>query len=565
MKWIIFILLTVVGLFSCNKEAEIQPKDYPYVVTKEVIDIDSTGATFSAEVLDYGTEKIIDFGFIWSNNEKEYQKSLFEEGEALKSFTYRTSTDLDKNEIYSCKAYIRTKTYLIFGNVVSFQGLGSTSPEILEMNPNIGFDGTIITLKGEYLSTDSLENKVYVNNIEANVKRSNSDSIVFVIPQMEETGNVDIYVKTGENRISQAKVFFIKGPQINSISKTSAHSGEFLTILGDNFIQNGERIEVFFGSLKATIIDTSEARLEVIVPHPTCDKLLIDDTQKIQLINGLKAAEFGQEFTIKKSWSRKQALYESFNIYWDNSSFSYQGNGYIFECNSGDLYQYNPTSDSWGIYSSFPGTRREGSLLVSINDKLLKIGGEFDWPEFWEFDFTTQTWNQKNYLPLSFKWAAYFVLNSEVYIINQDWQVWKYNLISENFERMNDLPETSKSGYVRAFSNGQDCYVLSNERTWKYDHSNDSWQKKASSPSAGDNLGDYQSFVLNGTGYIFFRDYLYKYYALQDKWVLVSIYPGVSYGHSPTRVAFIIGDKVYIATISDHSGQGTDMYCYQEN
>ena len=62
----VFVITTIISFTACKKDATIKPKDYPYIITNEVTDIDSTGATFNAEIIDLGQEEIIEYGFVWS-------------------------------------------------------------------------------------------------------------------------------------------------------------------------------------------------------------------------------------------------------------------------------------------------------------------------------------------------------------------------------------------------------------------------------------------------------------------------------------------------------------------
>lgn len=121
----LIILLISITLFSgCYTELEIQPKEYPFVITNSpVISKDGAGAELFADILNLGNQDIVEYGFVWSR--------------------YPHPTRLDniklletepKKGIYSCnvkyiftfglnyyiRAYIRTNKSEIYGNEILF-------------------------------------------------------------------------------------------------------------------------------------------------------------------------------------------------------------------------------------------------------------------------------------------------------------------------------------------------------------------------------------------------------------------------------------------------------------
>ena len=124
--------LFCIFISACQNEAEIQPRDYPFVITKDATKIDSEGVTFNAEILNFGKEEIIDYGFLWRNAESEFTYSIKQENK-LDEFTTRITNDLQKDEQYIYQAYIKTSDNLILSNQVVFQSKGSMPPVITKM------------------------------------------------------------------------------------------------------------------------------------------------------------------------------------------------------------------------------------------------------------------------------------------------------------------------------------------------------------------------------------------------------------------------------------------------
>ena len=167
MKTVNFILLLFATVFfwQCQKDAEIQPKDFPFVVTNEATQIDSTGVTFSAEILDFGKEEITEFGFIWSGERGEYIHSLKETGN-IKDFNFRLTSDLKDEEVLTYKAFIKTKANTVYANTIDFVSNGSKMPVINDFYPKEGYDSTKITIVDSNFSYKPENNHVMINSLE---------------------------------------------------------------------------------------------------------------------------------------------------------------------------------------------------------------------------------------------------------------------------------------------------------------------------------------------------------------------------------------------------------------
>lgn len=64
MEKVLRILFPTIILFSCNKENQFK---YPFVFTGDVTNIDSTGATFYAKIVEAGGREITEYGFVWDS------------------------------------------------------------------------------------------------------------------------------------------------------------------------------------------------------------------------------------------------------------------------------------------------------------------------------------------------------------------------------------------------------------------------------------------------------------------------------------------------------------------
>ena len=62
-------LLLVVLFTTCKKDSVVVPKDYPYVITNMPA-ANPEGAIFSANLVSSGKQKILRYGFVWSEKDK---------------------------------------------------------------------------------------------------------------------------------------------------------------------------------------------------------------------------------------------------------------------------------------------------------------------------------------------------------------------------------------------------------------------------------------------------------------------------------------------------------------
>ena len=565
-EYIIIILLFLIS--GCEKDATIKTKEYPLVLTKEVTEINETGATFFGKLLQNGYFDIIDFGFIWSDGQSAFKTSLLNNS-TLEDFKYRISTDLKIGITYKVQAYLQTKKNLVLGNNVQFKSMGSNGPVIFDFYPKTGPDGTIVTIVGKYFSQFLSNNKVFVNNIEGQVIHSTTDSIVFKTPQMAFFGNTKISVKV-DTKTGISDLFFnIIGPTINSISSTSGFSGNYLTLTGKNFTKNGTVVKVSFDAYPAQVINSSDSLVKIVVPAASYS-LLSEISVVIKLENGLKTTSFKDRYLIRKSWEIKAAT--PFDWSWKYRAFTYNEKGYILELNTKQFYEYDPGTNQWNLFSSsvFPGDRNEGSLYITEGDKLYKLGGhnylDPALGEFWEFSFNDKSWSKKTDLPFKFYDAIYLDLNNQLYIVTDEGQVWKCDLINERYTRLNDSPFKFVWSFASAFVINDKMLVAVYGQNWQYNDQDDTWSNISANPIQQQSYHENAfGFSCNGTGYILQGgENLYKYDILGSVWIKVSEFPG-SRGDNSYKTAFTIGSMAFIAaTSSNYVGCAPLMYSYQE-
>jgi len=298
MKNTIKILLFAVIIHAC-KDAEIQPKNHPFMITDEVSNNDASGVTFSAQMIPGKGEAIDEYGFIWGIN-NEYVHRFPGSSKLPKQFSVRVGSDLKINTTFACKAYSATKTHTIYGNTVTFIPVGTGSPpEIYNIHPKSGFDNEIITLNGKFFSYDMAKNIVTMNDLRASVVWSTADSLAFRIPLSNFTGEAFINISVNDRTAEAPSKLNVFGPEIESISSNNGFPGEKLTISGKNFSKFGNVIVSFnyLNDHQAVILESTDNKLTVEIPSVTNQP---SDTYTIlKLQCGLKSARYREQFLVK--------------------------------------------------------------------------------------------------------------------------------------------------------------------------------------------------------------------------------------------------------------------------
>ncbi len=563
-------------LLGCEEEAQLLKKDYPYIFTKDVTDINHSGATFNAEVIKHGTGEVIDFGFTWSASGQEFSASLLKNGGSLDNFTLRISDDLEKGITYYCKPYIQTVNHTVYGYETSFESEGVSSPQITDFNPKEGFDGTEITLIGNHFSSILSKNKVYVNSIPAIIIYASNDTLIFISPMTSHIGQASVSVEVRSEKVIAENMFRIIGPQITGISKTSGHSGDYVTLYGQNLTQNGQLLGVALGSFSTSIVESSPTEILFSI-NPLPNSLLMNDVSidYIKFVNGKKTTYLNEQFQVKASWEERNRtpFYLPFeyvgNIYNNKAYIFKYGNIYQHYPFYSDLYEYDSDNDSWKIITSFPGENEMNSIFFVFGNELLVIGGVNSGTAInssWSFNFTNRTWTQKDPIPFKFNKAKYRIIGEKAFITTDSEQVWIYDSNNRSFIQKAELP-CSYSSIIYVYEKDGMIYTVNNTQTWKYDVMSDYWTLISSNPFSRPTT--YGNTSCTGFKYkdnlyvLYVGKEIYKYDAERNKWIYTALLPVNHYIPWHTKSIFIINNQVFVIP-SDMftSNQDLQMFKY---
>lgn len=550
------LLLFAVFFWGCQEDAEIQPKDYPFVVTKDATQIDSTGATFGAEVLYFGEKEIIDYGFTWKNERSEYSCSI-KESKNITDFSFRISSDLENEEVTIYRAYVKTKENTVYGNSVKFISKGSLKPVITDFYPKEAIDGDLITITGSNFSYSKNSIRVLVSHYLAEVLIASADSIVFKVPASELNGENVLRVEVGEVLVTAENKLKIMGPEIESISINQGYSGEYITVTGKNFVKSENESKLLFDYFEAEILSVSDTEIKAIVPPVKISNFDVNFDVNIWVQNGLKSALYPDKFRILSSWEIKNGLYYNAP---NSQIFTFNNQAYILEQLQPVIHVYNPKEDNWKkeTSSEYPLTT-EGSLHIVIDNNMYLVGGNVfgvdQYKELWVFNIESKKWTRKGDLPFSFLTATYSFQNNQTHIITDKGEHWQCDFNNEKYVRINDFPVKFENSFAYSFVSQNNQFTAVYGRTLQYDSLNDIWIEKAGNPIE---KGDYSphaiGFTYKNSGYIYDteKEFIYRYDALEDRWIKTCYVPVSLYNH-PRISIFVLNDRVYFEDVSQNN------------
>lgn len=241
------IFFVILGIFSsCEKEVEITPRDYPFVESVGISDVDDEGATVNFEVRKNGTGTISEYGieFIEATKVKyiENVKYLKISQSGLPSspqISIRISYDLVKDEEYLVRPYAKTGDWIVYGENLLFYSKGVNPPEVKEVSPTEFYRSARIKITGNYFNSRQEYNNVKILGLEeqyrVTLESVTNQEIVVKVEQRNYNfqpteEKFDLLVMSGNKSVIVPKVFSVKVPQITQVSPLSLYVGERIGI-----------------------------------------------------------------------------------------------------------------------------------------------------------------------------------------------------------------------------------------------------------------------------------------------------------------------------------------------
>ncbi len=254
--------------FACNKNDEF---NYPLIQTGEVTDIDSTGVTFHAKILNLGNLKITDYGFVWG-----YGKNLTIDSSNVKCGTIsntgtvsiRVTNDLVSDKRYFVRAFIQNEDLVTYGTAVLFQSLGSSLLSVTDFSPVSGEEGTRVVIHGDNFSGSPEKNTVTFGKEIVRVDSASKSKLVVTVPEKFYTsGYVKIDVSVIGKTVSSEDEFRLAGVCIEDFYPKKLYAGDTLTLECSDFDTelSGNMVIVDAKALK--LIDLSGNKIRTLIDY----------------------------------------------------------------------------------------------------------------------------------------------------------------------------------------------------------------------------------------------------------------------------------------------------------
>lgn len=557
------ILLVSLVFVQCDKN-EFPTPPYPTVQTREVTGISASGVTLGGVVVSLNEEPIVDHGFEWGLYQYHLEgqfKTALGPKDGTGSFTLDVSSGLYADTLYYVKAYVKTKTYTVYGEEQTFISKGGQQPTIESFLPLEGTGGDTVVIKGNFFSTDAKAVTVKFATFDALVLSSSITEIKCRVPADIPLNEVAIMVTVARQSVQAPKPFKLEAPAVETFSPQTGTFGDVVTLQGKHFDIVKANNVVKFNEVTATVLEATATSIKVGVPTG-----LRTRENKISVSVGLHASEAQGKFTLDapsiqslsstsdytgktltitgSNFNPEQAanvvllgglevtvqnasktslvvnipakgIYaaRSFNVevrVAEQSAFSTQ----TFTLKDAWLRKANvPLGDTFGPY---------GMVNFTLGGKgYIGLGDPNANKAFWQYAPQTNTWTQVTTYPGTVKTGATaFTVGDKAYVgLGGAKEFYSYEPVANQWTKLGDFPSSKTSSPI-GFSGTTKGYVAVGNATsnfWEYDPSADKWTQKAALPA----LGFFAGFSINNTPYAYGlgTTTFLQYDAANDAWI----------------------------------------------
>ena len=435
LKNLIILFLIITIAISCNKKLELHEEKFPIIITNPITTITDTGIVASCTIKKTSAENIIEYGFIWSDNQniltldtstiaKFSTKQILEDDYFEAAINY----DVFTNNKYYLRAYVKTENYTTYGNIVNFIAEGCNQPIINSISPSSAGIGAPITISGNYFSYISIKLKFGNNHIK--IDSSTNNNIYFKVPYTTDTiCEIDIqinstyYTVTDNFRILtewKRKANFDGDVRLDAVGFLIGNKGYVGLGIGwgshnDLWEYNPENDT---WTQKA---DFGTTEREGAVGFSIGNKGYIGTGNEDYHVCKKDFWEYNPE---TNQWTQKADFggnARKYAVCFSIENKGYIGTGYDEDNYKKDFWEYNPETDTWTQKSDFGGTARRSAVGFSINNKgYIGTGYEDNnvcKKDFWEYNPETNTWTQKaNYKGPGIFGAINFSIGNKAYV-----------------------------------------------------------------------------------------------------------------------------------------------------
>jgi hypothetical protein len=194
---IIKLLLFGVSIFySCQKEEEVKPATNPRFSVAFIQEIDIEGVQFAANVIDYGSDEILEYGFVYSQaitprvGKDEVVRQF---GKPSEFFELKGVHSMKVGETYRVAAFMKTSRGIVYSKVVNFVSKGSLGFVISEIESKGSvYFGDTIEVKGSNFSNILGNYRVTLQGMPGRVFGVSEKGFKFALPTLFPFGEKQV-------------------------------------------------------------------------------------------------------------------------------------------------------------------------------------------------------------------------------------------------------------------------------------------------------------------------------------------------------------------------------------
>ena len=363
----LLVLLVTVLLQSCKKDDE---PIHPEIQTLEITPLSASSAELKGTVVHKGKYGILDHGFIYGFNSSldDNWSAKVSLGKDVPANTFTKQVDglylansYYNNQNLYVKAYITNEKGTVYGQIVT---VTLPSPNVQSIAPSSGKAGDLITITGQFFTSNKDELEITFGNIRSKVVEASNSKIVVEVPtaitNYYSSNQVPVIIKMAGRQLNVTSTFRIV-PSVKDFSPKAGPVGTVITLAGDNitnYYASYSNVKVLFGQIQIPINSYNNYSIQVVVPKSiTSEKITIS-----VVIDGVTTVLPG-EFLVTPptiaSISPASGL--------PSSSFSIFGSNFP----TGSYYESNVTvkMDDIAISSAFVSS---GQLTITVPSDLPK-------------------------------------------------------------------------------------------------------------------------------------------------------------------------------------------------
>jgi len=425
MKHFIYLvsLILIILLAGCEKEAEILPKNYPYLLLNDVSLIDEQGVTLSGRSFNQNNISVIDYGFLINavNTTSNYARKISLGYNLESEFEKRVTNDLAQGEEFYVKAYAVTSEYTIYSETKQFKSVGCLPPKINAVSSDSAKSGTLLKIFGSNFSESNNGNSVFFNEVPAIVKESTQDTLTVYCPNTQITKQVEIKISVAEQEDKLNKSFKLITPwkRLDDFpGEPTAFSGQF---------QNEESGFYFLGGR----------------PEQHENKQLWElNSQTYKWSDYPNFSEGNRKLPFGFTIAGESFMGLGFFVDLNNDFINYR-----------DIWKLDLVNKTWDRVADYPGLINkpaENYPYFILNNELYMLAFyNTDDHELWKYNPISNQWTEMP-VPLEL-WGHYFsdgfTYNNNGYLIEVDghnysrysFSIWKYNTSTNSFSKLDSV------------------------------------------------------------------------------------------------------------------------------